>query len=87
MFYEATYQPVETKNLNPKPLKFVGKTIALQYGGSIPVDKLKGQHHYYIPYLRFSDWIAESDLKNLNNISLGRWKEIQMQFKEETKSI
>ena len=83
MFYEATYQPVETKKLNPKPLKFVGKTIALQYGGSIPVDKLKGKHHYYIPYPRFSAWVAESDLENLNNISHVRWKEIQKKLEKQ----
>ena len=81
MFYEAIYQPVE---LNSKTQKFVGKTIALQYGGRMPGDTRKVKH-CYIPYPRFSVWIAESDLKNLNNISLGRWKEIQMEFKKTTK--
>jgi hypothetical protein len=84
MFYEAIYQPVEMKKLNSKTQRFVGKTIALQYGGRIPVDTHKGKH-CYIPYPRFSTWIAESDLKNLSNISLGRWKEVQMEFKKTTK--
>ncbi|HIJ57913.1 MAG TPA: hypothetical protein HPQ03_17565 [Deltaproteobacteria bacterium] len=79
MFYEAIYRPVEIKELNSKTKKFVGKIIALQYGGRIPGDKSKRQH-CYIPYPRFSAWIAERDLKNLNNISLVRWKEIQKNF-------
>ena len=79
MFYEAIYRPVEIKELNSKTQKFVGKKIALQYGGKIPANTRKGKHSY-IPYPRFLPWIAESDLINLNSISLVRWKEIQKDF-------
>jgi hypothetical protein len=80
MFYEAIYQPVEKKRINSKAKKFVGTVIALQYGGKIPGDARKGKH-CYIPYPRFTAWVAECDLKNLNNISHIRWKEIQKTLK------
>jgi len=79
MFYEAIYRPSELKGENSKTKKFVGKKIALQYAGKIPDDTHK-EKHCYIPYPRFLPWVAGSDLKNLNNISLVRWKEIQKEF-------
>jgi hypothetical protein len=73
MFYEAIYQPVEKKQINPKAKKYIGTTITLQYWGRIPGDARKVKH-YYIPYPKFTAWVAEGDLKNLNNKSHGRRK-------------
>lgn len=62
MFFEAIYRPDEMNRLNSEAKKFVGKTIALQYGGRIPGCPRKGRY-CYIPYPRFLAWVAESDLK------------------------
>jgi len=81
MFYEAIYQPVERKRVGSKAQKYVGTVIALQYGGRIPGDARKRQH-YYVPYPRFTDFVAESDLINLNNISYIRWNDLKNKLKE-----
>jgi hypothetical protein len=74
MFYEAIYAPQETKKLNDKALKFVGKQVAIQDGGQ---EELTPGHStvVYIASPSFG-LIPNHDLKSITSIPLSRWTEL-----------
>ena len=74
MFYEAIYQPSKTGHLKGEAKKFIGTMLALQDGGWLMSGPYKGQT-CFIPSHHFG-LIPASDLKNIRNISYGKWKEI-----------
>jgi len=78
MFYEAIYEPSKTAHLNGESKKFIGKRIALQVGWRLKDGPYKGQH-CFIPSSNFG-WIPTCDLKDIKNISYGRWKDIHNSF-------
>ena len=85
MFYEAIYRPSEKKGLSSDAKKFIGKRIALQYGWRAAEGRNKGTH-YYIPSPGFSGCVAESELKDLKNISRVRWTAIRDHSRQKLKA-
>jgi hypothetical protein len=75
MFYEAVYQPAETKGLTSEAKKFIGKRIALQEGRRLEDGPYQGQY-CYVPSFN-SGWIPECDLKEMKSISFVQWKQIR----------
>ncbi len=71
MFYEARYQPKETKNLSDKAKLFVGKLIAIQDGGQEQLTPEK-KRVVYIASPNFG-LIPNYDLNNITSISYGKW--------------
>lgn len=71
MFYEAQYQPQETKNLSDKARLFVGKKIAVQDGGQEELTPKK-KTVVYIASPNFG-LIPNYDLNNITSISYGKW--------------
>ena len=74
MFYEAIYEPSETERLNGEADKFIGRRLALQEGWRLMDGTYKGQY-CFIPRPNFG-LIPACHLKDIKNISYGRWKEI-----------
>ncbi|MBF0468679.1 MAG: hypothetical protein HQK61_07315 [Desulfamplus sp.] len=71
MFYEALYQPQETKNLSDKAKLFVGKKIAVQDGGQEELAPKK-RTVVYIASPNFG-LIPNYDLNNITSIPYGKW--------------
>ncbi|MBF0203405.1 MAG: hypothetical protein HQK67_03625 [Desulfamplus sp.] len=71
MFYEAQYQPLDTKNLNDKAKLFIGKKIAVQDGGQEELTPRK-KTVVYIASPNFG-LIPNYDLQNITSISYGKW--------------
>ncbi|MBF0413214.1 MAG: hypothetical protein HQK70_10940 [Desulfamplus sp.] len=71
MFYEAQYQPEETKDLSDKAKLFVGKRIAIQDGGQEQLKPGK-KTVVYIASPSFG-LIPNYDLNNITSIPYGKW--------------
>lgn len=71
MFYEAVYQPKDTKNLSDKAKLFIGKRIAVQDGGQEETVPGKTQV-VYIAVPSFG-LIPNSDLQNITSIAYSKW--------------
>lgn len=71
MFYEAQYQPQETKKLSDKAKLFVGKKIAVQDGGQEELTPGK-KTVVYIASPSFG-LIPNYDLNNITSIPYGKW--------------
>jgi hypothetical protein len=82
MFYTGIYHPTEITDLKSEIGKFVGKEIPLQYGWRETKGPNKGRHFYTaVPFI---NCVAESDLKNLVNISRIKYEEIKDQLSRRT---
>ena len=79
MYYEAIYTPKETKGLNEKALKFVGKLIAIQDGGQEELIPGKSTVVYIAsPNIGL---IPNHDLKSITSIPLSKWTKLSEQNK------
>jgi len=78
MFYAGIYQPSQIKGLTSEIRKFVGKEIPLQYGWRVTDGQDKGQHYYTAA--PFINYVPESDLKDLVNISRIKYEEIRKEI-------
>ena len=78
MFYTGIYQPSQINGLKSEIRKFVGKEIPLQYGWRTADGQDKGQHYYTAA--PFINYVSESDLKNLVNISRIKYEEIRKEI-------
>ena len=72
MFYAGIYQPSQIKGLKSEIRKFVGKEIPLQYGWRETKGSNNGLHYYTAA--PFINYVPESDLRNLVNISRNKYE-------------
>ena len=75
MFFEAVFEPSQEMNYGDEAKKLAGKRIAVQTGWVIAEGPFKGQECYYIPNSTVG-WIPQTDLKEMKQIPLVRWKAI-----------
>ena len=80
MFYEARYQPQDTKNLSDKAKLFVGKMIAIQDGGQEQLTPGK-KTVVYIASPSFG-LIPNYDLNNIVSIPYGKWIKLSEENKQ-----
>jgi hypothetical protein len=81
VFYEATYQPSKPEDFNADTKKFIGRRIALQDGWKLEDGPNKGEYCYLPSHGFFVAFIPASELKDIQNISYGRWKELNSNLK------
>ena len=78
MFYAGIYQPSQIKGIKSEIKKFVGKEIPLQYGWRATDGQDRGQHYYTAA--PFINYVPESDLKDLVNISRIKYEEMRQEI-------
>ena len=74
MYYEARYEPQNSKNLSDKAKVFVDKIIAVQDGGHEELTSGK-KTVVYIASPNFG-LIPNSDLKKISSIPFSKWTEL-----------
>ncbi len=80
MFYEAIYNPLQTKKIDPLAEKFIGSEIIIQMGWVAKKGKFKGRP-YYISGFDTKFIIPENDLENIRPSSLTKWNEFRNNLK------